>query len=211
MLIRDRATKSPAGRHDLRRPTEDGGVIPAGSGRALRLDPFALPVLFRASDAAADERMRVVELHRERVVVRRRVRGVPMAVNLPVSAFLGVALRVIESTEESGEAVCLTLEHRDAGLSIPLYAAADSDDVVAQWQSWGQTLRLPLLLVECDGAMHAPFPCIGQVRSGVSSPRRRQKTSLKKRRGSIWSRRRPGKALSAAGVHRDEREIIARD
>ena len=47
------------------------GGCPAGSSRALRLDPFALPVRFAASDAAADERVRHVELHRERVVVRR--------------------------------------------------------------------------------------------------------------------------------------------
>jgi len=189
---------------------EGGGVIPAGSGRMLRLDPFALPVAFRASDAAADERMRVVELHREGVVLRRSVRGMPMAVNLPVAAFLGVALRVIDSTEESGEAVCITLEHRDPGLCIPLYSATDSDDVVAEWQSWAQALRLPLLIVECDGLLHEPFSHIGQVRSGAVSPRRRGKTALKRRRGSIWARRKASGKLRA-GIHRGEREIIARD
>ena len=50
--------------------------------------------------------MRDVELHRERVVVRRRVRGVPMAINLSVAAFLGVALRVIPNGEAA--TVCLT-------------------------------------------------------------------------------------------------------
>ncbi len=39
--------------------------------------------------------VRDVELHRERVVVRRRVRGIPMTLNLPMADFLGVALRVI--------------------------------------------------------------------------------------------------------------------
>jgi len=51
-----------------------GTAMPAGSSRALRLDPAALPVSFAASDARADERLRHIELGRERVVVRRAVR-----------------------------------------------------------------------------------------------------------------------------------------
>ncbi len=70
------------------------GGCPAGSGRALRLDPFALPVRFAASDAAADGRVREVELHRERVVVRRSLAGMRMALNMPVAAFAGVGLRL---------------------------------------------------------------------------------------------------------------------
>ena len=68
------------------------GVMPCGSSRLLRLDPFTLPIQFRASDATADERVRFVELHRKRVVMRRSVAGMRMAVSLPVSSFLGVAL-----------------------------------------------------------------------------------------------------------------------
>jgi hypothetical protein len=175
----------------------------------LRLDPFALPVSFHAGDAGADEQMRVVELHRERVVLRRRVRGMPMAVNLPVANFLGVALRVIQPTDEISGSVCITLEHRDPGLSIPLFVADDSDDVVAEWQSWGQALGMPLLMVECDGALHEPFPQIGQVRSGTVAPRRRARTAIQDRRSSICLRRRSGRATSS--IHRNEREIIARN
>ena len=71
----------------------------AGSSRALRLDPFSLPVRFEAADEAADERLRIVDLHRERVVVRRSVRGMRMALNLPVAAFRGVAIRLIGQRE----------------------------------------------------------------------------------------------------------------
>ena len=59
----------------------------AGSGRALRLDPSCLPVRFFAGDAAADGQVRAVELHRERVVMRRALRGMRMALNMPVAAF----------------------------------------------------------------------------------------------------------------------------
>ncbi|MEA2976837.1 MAG: hypothetical protein QOF19_2357, partial [Alphaproteobacteria bacterium] len=90
---------------------QSGGVIPAGSSRALRLDPFALPVRFRASDAGADERVRFIELHRERVVLRRSVQGMPTAINLPMSAFLGVAVRVIAPDDGDTGSVCIALEH----------------------------------------------------------------------------------------------------
>ncbi len=42
-----------------------------GSSRAERLDPFALPLRFVDADFAADGQVRHVELHRERVVLRR--------------------------------------------------------------------------------------------------------------------------------------------
>src|SRR5437588_12071821 len=75
--LRVRAHPNQPGREQaLRRQPEFGGAAPAGSGRALRLDPLALPVRFTASDARADERIRYVELNRERVVLRRAVRGI---------------------------------------------------------------------------------------------------------------------------------------
>src|SRR5437667_12354541 len=86
----------------LRRQRQFGGTMPAGSSRAVRLDPLALPVRFTASDAGADERARWVEPDRERVVLRRAVRGIPMAIKRPVNAFLGVALRLGATTEAGG-------------------------------------------------------------------------------------------------------------
>jgi hypothetical protein len=192
----------------LRRQTKGGGLASAGSSRALRLDPFSLPLRFRAGDAGADERTREVELHRERVVVRRRVRGIPMALDLPVTEFLGIALRAVP-TEGNADAVCLTLEHPDPGLSIPLYNSADGDDVVAEWQSWAQTLRRPLLVVDDSGVLHELFPRLGQVRLGKTAPRRRRRTAMKWRSPSIRWRRQRGVKTDA--VHRGEREIIARN
>jgi hypothetical protein len=152
--------------------------------------------------------MRDVELYRERVVVRRRVRGIPMALNVPVADFLGVALRVIP-VDGKAEAVCLTLEHPDPGLSIPLYNSADGDDVVAEWQSWAQALQRPLLVADNSGALHELFARLGQVRLGKTAPRRRRQTAMKGRRPSIRWRRHRGMATSS--MHRGEREIIARN
>lgn len=192
----------------MRRQAKGGGPVPAGSGCVSRLDPFSLPLRFRAGDAGADERMRDVELYRERVVVRRRVRGIPMALNLPVADFLGVALRPAP-TEDNAEAVCLTLEHPDPGLSIPLYSSANGDDVVAEWQSWAQALQRPLLVVDDNGGLHELFARLGHVRLGKTAPRRRRRTAMKGRRPSIRWKRLRGMATSV--MHRGEREIIARN
>src|ERR1700719_2306738 len=119
-------------RVSVRRRMSAGRAMPAGSSRALRLDPCALPVCYATSDARADERLRFVELDRERVVVRRTVRGVRMRLSLKVSEFLGVAIRVIPPDGSSDGAVAVMLEHRDEGLSVPLLVAADGGDVVAE-------------------------------------------------------------------------------
>src|SRR5262245_1881090 len=71
----------------------------AGSGRALRLDPSGLPVRFFAGDAASDGQVRPVELHGERVVMRRALRGTRMALNMPVAAF--DAARIFHHSERA--------------------------------------------------------------------------------------------------------------
>ena len=207
----------------MRRQTGNGGHEPAGSSRSLRLDPFSLPHRFELSDAEADGAVRFVELTRERVVLRRSVRGMLMAVNLPIAAYLGVALRVAPAADAMtdpmtdpmadprADTVALVLAHRDGGLSFPLYSASDSSDVIAEWQSWGRVLRLPLLVAEADGVLREPFRRIGGLRVGAMVPRRRKYSAVKARRPSIFLRRKAGGKIAAASVHRGEREIIARN
>ena len=188
-----------------------GRAMPAGSSRALRLDPAALPVSFAASDARADERLRHIELGRERVVVRRAVRGIQMRVSLKVAEFLGVAIRVIPPDENQQGAVAIFLEHRDQGLSVPLFVAADGGaDVVAEWQRWARVLGLPLLIPDGEG-FREPFERIGAVRVHAPTPRRRSRSILWRRRPSILRRRKPGRAQGDPQIHRGEREIIARN
>jgi hypothetical protein len=194
----------------LRRQTTTSRVTPAGSSRAERLDPFALPLRFEAADHTADERVRFVELHHERVVLRRALRGIKMAVNLPVSAYLGVAIRMEPPTGETTGAVTLVLEHPDSQLSLTLYRATDTIDIVAEWQTWGRVLRLPLLVAEADGRLREPFPRIGAVRVATPVARRRRHSALRARRPTFPLRRRPGHSLADAAVHQGEREIIAR-
>jgi len=188
-----------------------GRVKPAGSSRALRLDPCALPVSFTTGDARADERLRSIELDRERVVVRRAVRGVRMRLSLKVSEFLGVAIRVIAPDEQQGGALAVMLEHRDEALSVPLMVATDAGhDVVAEWQRWARVLGRPLLIADGEG-FHEPFERLGGVRVGAPLPRRRRRATLRQRRPSILMRRKPGRPHAQPPVHRGEREIIARN
>lgn len=184
------------------------GGCPAGSGRALRLDPYALPVRYAASDAAADGREREIELHRERVVVRRSISGMRMALNMPLSAFAGVAIRVMAG--EGDAAVAVVLAHKDPSLALPLFVSREVDDAFAEWRSWARVLGLPLL-VEEEGVFREPFARLGQLRIEEPRPRRRRRSSLRKRRPSMPLRRKAGKLTAATPVHRGEREIIARN
>jgi hypothetical protein len=179
------------------------GGLPAGSSCALRLDPFALPARFSTSDAAADGLRREVELTRERVVLRRAVAGIRMAVNVPVSAYRGVSIRILET------GVAVMLEHRDPLLALPLYVAPDGAEVAAEWRTWGDVLGVPLLVADESGAVHEPFARIGALRIGEPGARRRRRNAIKRRRPSILLRRKITR-VAAGQIYRGEREIIAR-
>ncbi|WP_407187309.1 DUF6101 family protein [Bradyrhizobium centrosematis] len=172
----------------MRRQTATCGVNPAGSGRSLRLDPLSLPVRFDAHDPRADGYTRQIELHRERVVLRRAVRGMQMAINVRVSDFTGVALR------GNDEAQTLVLVHRDPSLSVPLLISADADEIAQAWAIWSEIFALP------------------QLDEGARKPasRRRRANAIRARRPKFLMRRRVAMARELA-VHQGEREIIARN
>lgn len=173
----------------MRRQTAICGSNPAGSGRALRLDPLSLPVSFNAHDVRADGGTRQVELHRERVVLRRAVSGMRMAVNVRVSDFLGIARRPLDDAE------MLVLVHRDPSLTIPLCVSADNDEITSAWQMWSETFALPQL----------------QDTRREPAPRRRRRNAIRSRRPRFLMRRKAGDLLPTANVYHNEREIIARD
>jgi hypothetical protein len=174
----------------VRRQTATGGVAPAGSSRALRLDPLSLPIRFDAQDARADGGVRQIELHRERVILHREVRGMRMAVNVRVSDFLGVAARGLD------DARMLVLVHRDPSLSIPLCVSADADEIESAWEAWSAIFALPRLT---EAKVYPP------------AQRRRRHNAIRTRRPKFLVRRRTGDLLNAAGLYQGEREIIARN
>jgi len=173
----------------VRRQTKSG-INPAGSSRALRLDPLSLPLSFDAQDARADGGVRRIELHRERVVLRRAIHGMQMAVNVRVRDFLGVALRGID------DAQMLVLVHRDPSLNIPLCVSSDANEIAASWQMWSDIFALPQL---------------AEDKAREPAPRRRRHNAIRARRPKFLVRRRAGDLLNPANIHQGEHEIIARD
>jgi hypothetical protein len=155
----------------------------------MRLDPLSLPVSFAAHDIRADGGIRQVELHRERVVLRRAVRGMRMAVNVRVSDFLGVVLRDVKDSK------MLVLQHRDPSLSVTLCVSEDHDEIATAWLMWSELFSLPQL----------------QDEAREPAPRRRRRNAIRARRPKFLMRRRIGALLSAANLYRGEREIIARN
>ena len=156
----------------------------------MRLDPLSLPLSFHAHDTRADGGVRRIELHRERVVLHRAVKGMRMAINVRVSDFLGVALRGLD------DAQMLVLVHRDPSLNIPLCVSADAEEIACAWQMWSDILALPLLTEESPREPAA---------------RRRRHNAIRPRRPKFLVRRRGGNPINTETIHQDEREIIARD
>jgi hypothetical protein len=174
----------------VRRQTSTCGTSPVGSSRTLRLDPLSLPISFNAHDIRADGGVRHIELHRERVVLRRALHGMQMAVNVRVRDFLGVALRGID------DAQMLVLAHRDPSLTIPLCVSSDRDEITTAWQMWSDIFGLPQL---------------PEVKVPEPAQRRRRHNAIRARRPKFLVRRRGGDLLNPANIHHGEREIIARN
>jgi len=175
----------------VRRQTSTSGINPAGSSRALRLDPLSLPQSFDAQDNRADGGVRNVEIHRERVVLRRAVKGMRMAVNVRVSDFLGIGLRGLDD-----EAQMLVLAHRDPSLTIPLCVSSDRAEIDSARVMWGDIFGLPQL---------------PEDKPREPAQRRRRHNAIRARRPKFLVRRRAGNPLGELSLHRGEREIIARE
>jgi len=156
----------------------------------MRLDPLSLPLRFDAQDTRADGGVRQIELHRERVVLRRAVAGMQMAVNVRVSDFLGLALRGLD------DAQMLVLVHRDPSLNIPLGVSSDAEEITSAWQIWSEIFALPQL---------------PEDKRSEPAQRRRRHNAIRARRPKFLVRRRSGDLLNPANIHQGEREIIARD
>lgn len=175
----------------MRRQTSTSGSDPAGSSRVVRLDPLSLPVAFDALDYRADDQMRHIELHADHAIIRRRVSGMRMSIDLRIGDFIGVGIRDDEDQQ------LLVLEHRDPSLSIPLGASNDSGAIQVAWRLWSATFSLPR--IDADGIVTAP------------APRRRRSHPLHARRPQFLLRRRGGDPYAPMAVYRNEEEITAPD
>src|SRR5258708_25974420 len=103
----------------LRRQTMGAKGAPTGSSRALRLDPHALPARYEARDGGADGQVRNIELHRELVVLRRAVSGIPMKVRVLMCEVRGLTLRTLPPDGHQPAPGAGLLRHRASPVSVP--------------------------------------------------------------------------------------------
>ncbi|NRP84694.1 hypothetical protein GFPCMMHI_00571 [Ensifer adhaerens] len=180
---------------------------PDWAGTTLRLDPTRFPqqVSYAMRGAEGDVTITIDE----RGAVLRKIlpsSGLPLSVALPKRAFMGVAARAIDHGD--GEVtVTLELHHSDPDLCIPLLVAHDLSDIAADWRSWSEAFRIPMLMIEADGVARLLEEHLGSVRALDSQPRRRH-SYFADRRPRFLVRRSTGKLGIKMKI--EGREIIAR-
>lgn len=177
----------------------------SGAGRNLRIDPNGLPA--RYDVPAPGNGPASVYLDRRSVVVRRRLAGLPLTLTLPVSAYEGVAVRV-EPEGPLGLVATVELLHQDPDLNVPLAVTRDMELAAGDWKAWSKTLKLPLILVEPDGAL-TRLPLAPDLAFDRPAPRRR--TGLLAHRRPRFLLRRKCGAPGRLTVLEGWREIIAPD
>lgn len=180
---------------------------PVWAGTTLRLDPKRFPqqVSYAMRGATGDVTITIDE----RGAVLRKIlpsSGLPLSVALPKRAFKGVAARAIDHGD--GEVtVTLELHHDDPDLCIPLLVAHDLSDIAADWRSWSEAFRIPMLMIEADGVARALEEHLGGVRTNDTQARRRH-SYFANRRPRFLVRRSTGKLGIKMKI--EGREIIAR-
>lgn len=181
---------------------------PRWAGEALRLDPAQIPQQIKLSMQGADGDVSIT-IDGRGAVLRKILpgSGLPLSIALPARAFLGVAARAIDNGD-GGVIVTLELHHDDPELCIPLLVAHDLCDIAADWRSWANAFRIPMLMVEADGVARPLDENIGEIRTGQSRPRRRY-SYFADRRPRFLVRRRTGNLGLMMKIN--GREIIARN
>lgn len=180
---------------------------PDWADSTLRLDPSRFPqqVTYALHGVSGDVTITIDE----RGAVLRKVlpsSGLPLSIAMPARAFKGVAARAIDHGDGQ-VTVTLELHHDDPDLCIPLLVAHDLCDIAADWRSWAEAYRIPMLMIEADGVARPLEDHLGEVRARESKPRRRH---------SFFANRRPRflvrRSTGALGVTMkiEGKEIIAR-
>ncbi|KQQ38057.1 hypothetical protein ASG19_02990 [Rhizobium sp. Leaf306] len=180
---------------------------PVWAGSTLRIDPSRFPqqVTYAMNETSGDVTITIDE----RGAVLRKIlpeSGLPLSFALPARAFKGVAARAIDHGD-GDVTVTLELHHDDPDLCIPLLVAHDLCDIAADWRSWSDAFRIPMLMVEADGIARPLENHLGDLRTATTKPRRRH---------SYFAERRPRflvrRATGSLGVilKIEGKEIIAR-
>ncbi|PPD46161.1 MAG: hypothetical protein CTY15_01955 [Methylocystis sp.] len=154
-------------------------------------------------DWRADGGSRRVKLTKGGVHIARRYSGVDMMISVPVDAYRGVVLEVVEG-REGAPAYRLSLAHRDRDLAVDLGENADIGAAAADWKAWAAFFGLPRLAVSDEGGF-APVDAAGSALLGA---RRRSNAAVRQRRPRFLTRRQAGALARMGEVFANEREIV---
>jgi hypothetical protein len=157
-----------------------------------------------AADPRADGGQRRITLGADMIGIDRSLAGVRMRLSLPVRAYRGVSLSVIQGARETFYRVAL--DHADPELQVTLAEGRDPEALVPEWRGWAKFFRLPRLAQGVGEGWVALDGRLGALVLGPAQPRKRG-WPLKARRSRISALRKPAKTREHL-VHRGEREII---
>ena len=157
-----------------------------------------------AADPRADGGQRRITLCADMVGIDRSLSGVRMKLALPVRAYRGVSLSVIEGGQ--GAFYRLALDHADPELQVTLAEGRDPESLVPEWRGWAKFFGLPRLAQGVGEFWVALDGRLGELVLGPAQPRKRG-WPLKARRSRVSALRKPARTHKHV-VHRGEREII---
>jgi hypothetical protein len=182
------------------------GGATVGSSRHIRLDPHTLPA--RGFPLAGEAAAATFVIERDRALVTLPAgAGLARTMAVPVAAYRGVAVRM-EAIGDTGDVrAFIELLHPEAALTLRLAESDVPEDLAGDWEAWGRTLDLPLLIVGQDGSVSAPLLDRG-ITMARPKPRRRY-SYFAKRRPRFLTRRKTGRPELMERL--TGREIIARN
>lgn len=154
-------------------------------------------------DWRADGGARRVRVTRSDILIARRFGGIDMRIQIPVPAYRGVFLDVLEGAD-GAPFYRLLLAHTDRDLDVLLEETGDCVAAAAGWREWAAWLDMPLLAAtagDADGDGAPPEIAVSFARRGGSA--------LSRRRPRFLMRRRTGVAARMATVFAGEREIVS--
>jgi hypothetical protein len=160
---------------------------------------------FVAADPRADGGQRQILIAADSIAIDRRVAGVRMRLALPIGAFRGVSLAMMENAR--GPFYRVALDHADPDLIVTLAESASEREIAPEWKAWAQFFHLPRLALGPGARVVVLDRRLGALALGAVQPRKRG-WPLKNRRSRMSASRKAGAKGRIMAIFRDEREII---
>ncbi len=164
----------------------DGVAIEGANVVSLfQANSYVRPTVAAANDNEAAEPVKTV-------TVRKTLEksGVAIKIKVPVDEFIGVSVSTAIS-EDGVLTSAIELVHGDPDLNYRVFEETGNSNVVAEWQNWGKTLRLPLYIKAGDGSLMPYSQQVDGVQVGRDSMRRKLSAEAG-RRPRFLNRRKPG-------------------